>query len=261
MITVVTPTFNARRYVELHLKCMSIQSADFEHLIMDGLSTDGTLSIARQYESIYPLKIVSQKDRSMIDAVNKGFAQSKGDVMAWLSADDIYTPWALGTVQAVFKANPQIMWLTGIAAYHLEGMSIGMCRPIPQIFFQSLIKKGLYSSKHFGFLQLETIFWRKSLWEKAGGAEIFERYKYAADFHLWKAFADHAPLHTVCSVLGAFGYRKDQISNVFKDKYELECELAGKFRIPSKVRRAFNLLASILFHKRLVRPMEFEYKA
>ena len=260
MISVVTPVLNAARYIDLHLKCMSIQSADFEHIVMDGLSSDDSLGIVRRYEKVYPLRVFSQKDKSIDDAANKGFAQSKGDIMAWLSADDLYTPWALGTVEAVFKANPHIMWLTGIAAYHLEGRSIGMCRPIPQVYFRSLIQKGYYSSKYLGFLQLETIFWRKSLWEKAGGAEIFGRYKYAADFHLWKAFANHASLYTVCSVLGAFGYRKDQASNVNKEKYEIECGLEGKFRVPAKVRRAFNLFSSILAHKRLVRPLEFEYK-
>lgn len=260
MISVVTPTLNSERYIDLHMKCMSIQSANFEHVIMDGLSTDATLEIVKRYEKTYPVRYYSQKDKCMVDAVNQGFAKSKGDIMAWLSSDDLYTPWALGTVQAIFNANPHIMWLTGIPAYHLEGKSIGMCRPIPQIYFQWILKRGLYSSKYFGYLQLETIFWRKSLWEKAGGSQIFSTYTCAADFHLWKAFAKHAPLHTVCSVLGAFGYRNDQISKVMKSKYEAECGISGRGIISTKLRRAFNLLTSILFHGRVVRPREFDYK-
>ena len=87
-ISIVTPSFNQGNYIEDAIKSVLKQNyKNFEHIIIDNLSTDNTMEIVKKYKH---LKWISEKDEGQSDAINKGFKISSGDIMAWLNADDHY---------------------------------------------------------------------------------------------------------------------------------------------------------------------------
>ena len=87
-MTIITPALDAEATLRRCLDSAAAQSMAFEHILIDGASSDNTLSIAREYSHID--KIVSEPDGGIYDAVNKGLGMAKGDVVGILNADDCY---------------------------------------------------------------------------------------------------------------------------------------------------------------------------
>jgi glycosyltransferase involved in cell wall biosynthesis len=89
-ISIVTACYNSARTIADTLDSVIAQSyPDIEHVVVDGGSTDGTLdAVARHGERI--AKLISERDRGIYDALNKGIAASSGDVIAFLHSDDVY---------------------------------------------------------------------------------------------------------------------------------------------------------------------------
>jgi len=89
-ISIITVVFNAEQTIEDALKSVASQSyPDVEHIVIDGASTDNTLSIVQTYTK-HLAHIVSEPDRGIYDAMNKGIALASGDVIGLLNADDVY---------------------------------------------------------------------------------------------------------------------------------------------------------------------------
>ena len=91
-VSVITPSYNQAEYLPVCLRSVANQSyANVEHIILDGGSTDGTQAILEQFQqSDERLKFSSGPDGGQGDAVNKGFAQASGDIIAWINSDDYY---------------------------------------------------------------------------------------------------------------------------------------------------------------------------
>ena len=220
-ISIVTPCLNQVAYVEKTLQ--SIHGQDYphlEHVVMDGGSTDGSLEIIRRYAD--RLDWFSEADDGQYQAIAKGFAKTTGEVMAWLNSDDIYLPGALRVAGEIFRDFPDVEWITTRFPMGIDGNG-------------ALIKMNCFSgfSKHhflrgdflpacgweaMGFIQQESTFWRRSLWEKAGGC-FQERLNYAGDFELWKRFFEHAYLYGVDVPLGCFRRHETQKTSVAFQKY------------------------------------------
>lgn len=94
LVSIVTPALNSGEFLEETIQ--SVISQDYpniEYLVMDGGSTDGSLAILESYRG--RLRYISQPDKGTADAINRGFQQSRGEILAWLSADDCYLPGAV----------------------------------------------------------------------------------------------------------------------------------------------------------------------
>lgn len=93
-ISIVTATYNSAATVRNTIESVLGQSyGDFEHIIVDGLSKDDTVAICRSYEGRYGgrLRIISERDRGIYDAMNKGVRLATGDVVGILNSDDFYS--------------------------------------------------------------------------------------------------------------------------------------------------------------------------
>jgi glycosyltransferase involved in cell wall biosynthesis len=110
-ITVITPSYNAAATIEETLR--SVREQDYphvEHVVVDGGSTDGTVAILERAEAI---RYVSEPDRGLSHAMNKGVAMARGAIIGWLNADDLYLPGALQAIGEAFAARPEAEWATG----------------------------------------------------------------------------------------------------------------------------------------------------
>lgn len=209
-ITVVTPSFNQAGFIEQTLQSVLNQHyPNLEYYVVDGGSTDGTVEILRRYSERLT-GWVSESDDGQSSAINKGFARSQGDVMTWLNSDDQLAEDALWIAGEIFATQPKVAWLTGkLANMSADGRMTTVCDHDLSASF--LIRRGWHHAKMFGFLQQEGTFWRRELWDEAGGYVDTQRH-YSLDFELWKRFSQHAELVTVPTVLGKFRLQPGQKS-------------------------------------------------
>ena len=115
MISVITPVYNGERFIEACIKVVIEQNCpDVEHIIVDGGSADRTVEIIKQYTEKYPhIRWISEKDKGQSDAMNKGIAIAKGEILAILNVDDYYEPNVLNRVSELFKTLPNPSLLVG----------------------------------------------------------------------------------------------------------------------------------------------------
>lgn len=220
-ITVVTPNYNQERFIEQTI--LSVLNQDYsnlEYIIIDGGSTDASVSIIKKYEDKLHYW-VSAKDRGMYNAINKGFSMSSGEIMCWINSDDILTENSLNIVAEIFVNNSHIKWVQGLPTVIDENGDIIFQRE--QVF--SLFHFYLFNHENtFSFIQQESTFWSRGLWEEAGG-KLNEQYKIAADFDLWMRFFNIEKMYCTSIPLGAFRVRNGQKSSD-KETYLAEAKLS-----------------------------------
>ena len=203
-ISVVTPSYNQGRFLEDSIRSIVTQHyPEIEYIVMDGGSNDSSMDVIRQYEDRISYW-ASEPDGGQYDAINKGFAKTSGQIMAWLNSDDKYTPWAFEIVAEVFSIFPQIEWLTSAfpPIWDEFGRAV-RCRAR-----RGFSRRGFYRGEHLnssewyskGFIQQESTFWRRSLWDRAGGY-LDTSFGLAADFDLWARFYRHAELYEIATPL------------------------------------------------------------
>lgn len=111
-ISVITVCYNSASTLRDTLESVLKQNyPDIEHIIVDGKSTDGTIELIRQYETLYQgkLKWISEQDAGIYDAMNKGISLATGDVIGFLNADDYYQDnFVLRDITQVFEQNNTI---------------------------------------------------------------------------------------------------------------------------------------------------------
>lgn len=116
LISVVIPSFNKVKYIQSTLDSIINQSyRNFEVIIQDGGSTDGTLEIIKKYTKKSPslIKYTSKKDGGQLDAINKGVKKAKGEIITYINADDVYVNGAFESVAGHFKENQDALWFAG----------------------------------------------------------------------------------------------------------------------------------------------------
>jgi glycosyltransferase involved in cell wall biosynthesis len=195
-------------------------------VVIDGGSSDGSVEIIRRYADRLAFW-VSEPDQGQYDAINKGFARTTGDIMAWLNSDDKYTPWTLSVVADIFGAFPEIEWLTSVhpVSWNPSGQAVavdftgGFSRD-SFVRGANFPVKGSYGRR---WIQQESTFWRRSLWDRAG-ARLDDSLRMAADFELWARLYDHAELFGVQALLGGFRAHGAQKSVLYRDRYMAEAE-------------------------------------
>lgn len=121
--TVITPTLNIEKYITNCLQSVSFQSfKNFEHLIIDGNSSDGTLEILNKYKQNcnYDVRILSRAPEGISDAFNYGVKNAHGHYIIFLNGDDhFYSSRSLEAAHAVLLSNPKIQCLQGMAAIQI----------------------------------------------------------------------------------------------------------------------------------------------
>jgi glycosyltransferase involved in cell wall biosynthesis len=118
LITVVTPSYNQGRFIRETIGSVLTQDyPNIEYWVIDGGSTDATLSIVREYEGDRRFHWLSEPDRGQADAVNKGWRRAQGEFLGWLNSDDSYLPGALKAQALALIAHPEVGVVYGDAIF------------------------------------------------------------------------------------------------------------------------------------------------
>lgn len=253
-ISIVTSNFNGGKYLEQTiLSVLSQNYPNLEYIIIDGGSTDESISIVKKYENKLAYWI-SEPDNGLYDGLQKGFDRATGEIMAWLNSDDMYHPNALLTVAEIFNSFKQIQWLQGNPTFFDEKNRIIGCYGITR-----WSKYDFYAGR-YKWIQQESTFWRKDLWQEAG-RQMDLTLKYAGDMELWLRFFRHAKLYVTPALLGGYRFRsKDQLMLDHSNTYFLEAEEKLKMekisQIEAKITNRYKkllLLCKYLDKLRIVR--------
>ena len=119
LISVVTAVYNGEKFLEQAINSVLNQSYDnFELIVIDGGSTDGTLDIIKKYDKQINYW-VTEPDHGLYDALAKGFSFASGDIFSWLNSDDIFYPWAFEKVAETMRTG-ETQWITGIPTWIKE---------------------------------------------------------------------------------------------------------------------------------------------
>lgn len=198
-ISVVTPSYNQAQFIEETIQSVLAQNYEpFEHIVIDGGSTDGTIEILRRYPH---LKWVSEPDRGQSHALNKGLAMVTGDIIGWLNSDDLYEPAAFQTVAECFEGQPDL------------GMIYGYCRFIDQRKRTIRLVKPpdwdlhrLIAVQH-SYIPGPTVFFRREVYRELGGLD--EDLHYAMDYEYWIRIGREGRVHRIPEVLAAFRHHPE----------------------------------------------------
>lgn len=205
-ISIIMPSYNQAAYIRSAI--LSVLQQDYPNLelvVMDGGSTDGTVSVLQSFAK--RLRWVSQKDRGQADAINRGIRLTDGDIVGYLNSDDRLAPGSLWRVGIFFSQHPETLWLTGdYGIINSQGRRIS-----PEIWIYKYVQRSLASL----FPQLWPIilgvnnpiaqpstFWRRSAHVKVG--YFNQKYQYVLDYDFWLRLLEHQPPAVIGEVLSFF---------------------------------------------------------
>lgn len=219
-ISIVTPSFNQGEFLEECIDSILSQNyPNLEYIIMDGGSTDNSVEIIKKYEK-YLTYWRSGRDAGQYAAIDEGFKKTTGEIMAWLNSDDKYHHLAFYKVAYIFSKHRDIEWVTGRPTVLDKDANVyWIYEHLPTFCREKYLKK-IYRDP---FIQQESTFWRRSLWEKAGGM-LSSDLTYAGDLELWRRFFRVAQLYTVDTLVGGYRLHGNQKAALFMDKYAEEAE-------------------------------------
>lgn len=200
-LCLVTPCLNAEAYLEQTLRSV-IEQPGFErvdYIVMDGGSTDGTLQILERHKARFHF-FRSTPDGGLYHAVEEGFRNSDAEIMGWINSDDMLCPWTLRLVLRIFDQLPEVSFITSRFPLVMDKEGVPYrADQLPGVTRADFLAGLTLPEKDraaLNFISQESTFWRRSLWEQAGGG-FDQRLKLACDFELWSRFLELTDLHVV----------------------------------------------------------------
>lgn len=196
-VSIITPTLNRVGYLKESVESVVQQGyADLEHIVVDGASTDGTVELLKSLSAQYGnrLRWISQPDRGISEAVNRGFQMASGEILGWIGSDDRLAPDAVARVVGYFSDHHSAQWLYGGYAEIDAGGS-----------FRRFKLAQPYDHKRFvrsGYICGPSVFVRAALARQVG--PIREDLKYAMDFDWCLRMAAITHPHCLDAVLSYF---------------------------------------------------------
>jgi 2-polyprenyl-3-methyl-5-hydroxy-6-metoxy-1,4-benzoquinol methylase/GT2 family glycosyltransferase len=209
-ISVVMVSYNQGEFLEEGILSVLNQSyPNLEILVVDAVSTDGSLDILERYRDRLDLLLI-EKDHGQSDGLNKGFDRATGDIVTWVNSDDLLEPGSLFRVAQAFTDYKVDMVVGGCRQIgvtrattllnHHTRLPLGRVVPLP---LDKLLDFHNYWQTGAFFFQPE-VFFSRDLWKRSGGALRLDL-NYVLDYDLWVRMAAagakcvHIPDYLACS--------------------------------------------------------------
>jgi glycosyltransferase involved in cell wall biosynthesis len=176
LVSIIIPSFNQAAFLEDTLRSVFAQDyPNFEVLLVDGGSTDGSLEIIRRHQERFAWW-VSEKDKGHADALNKGFSHARGEILAWLNSDDTYYPGAITDAVSVLQADPEVgMVYADADLTDSDGKIIGRFAS-RQTSYRALLRGSVH-------IPQATTFFRAEIWRQVGPLSL--TLFFAFDYDMW----------------------------------------------------------------------------
>jgi glycosyltransferase involved in cell wall biosynthesis len=224
-ISIVTPSFNQRPFLEQTLASVLGQQGDFDlqHHVFDANSSDGTVELLQSITDPR-LQWRSQRDEGQADAINQAVAFTTGDVIGWLNSDDLYKPAALAAVAAAFS-DPSVQWVVGRCEIIDE-----QNRPIRQSIMRYKNRwLDRYTYRRLlveNFIAQPAVFWRRDFGQRVGPLDA--SLHYTMDYDLWLRMGKLSPPKILPQTLSQFRLHKQSKSGAvnreqFDEGYRVAC--------------------------------------
>jgi glycosyltransferase involved in cell wall biosynthesis len=187
LVSIVTPSFNQARFLEQSLRSVLDQGyPNLEYIVVDGGSTDGSLEILRRYEARFA-RWSSEADRGQADAINKGLALARGEIVAWLNSDDALLPGAIAEAVATLEREP------ALGMVYADGIMVDAeLRLLDRHTYRQVDVIDLLS---FEVILQPTVFMRREAVERVGALD--PSYHLILDHELWVRLAARYPVRHV----------------------------------------------------------------
>ena len=235
-ISIVTPSFNQGGFIERTLlSVIDQQYPALEYFVQDGNSKDKTVEVLQAYQDQLS-GWASEKDSGQSQAINRGFAKTSGEIMAWLNSDDLLLPGSLQTVADYFNRHPDVDVVYGNRLM-IDGDDQEIGRWIMPGHDSNVLS-------WVDYVPQETLFWRRRLWDKVGG-HIDESFCFAMDWDLLVRFREAgAKFAHIPQFLGAFRVHSEQKTSAaintigFQEMDRIRQRLLGRIPSHPEIRRA-----------------------
>ena len=196
LISIVTPSYNQAAFIRETLQSLVDQDyGNLEVIIQDGGSTDGAVEIAREFVDSYPhiFCLYVEKDDGQADALNRGFARARGEILGFLNSDDTLYPKCLHRVAEEIAPESGRLIVMGRCLFTGEDSPyVGVEHPAEYVsHFDHLAiwKRG------FNSIPQPSVFWHRQVWSECGGFDANEQH--ALDYDLFCRFSQRYTFHRV----------------------------------------------------------------
>lgn len=215
LVSIVTPVRNRARFVAQAIDSVLAQThANVEHIIVDAVSTDGTLEIIREYAAREPERVqfLSEPDGGACDAWNKGWTLARGSIFGWLGADDLLERDAVERVVRFFRDTPQAHFVYGeCRIIDADGRVIGR-------YATTDYDREEYVNAANGIAAMAA-FYTRHLVETVGGLDTSIN---LCDCDYWIRAAEKFRLYRIPDVLASFRYHDASVTRNLQGSVYLE---------------------------------------
>lgn len=226
-ISIVTCTFNSEKYLKETIRSVECQTyKNFEHIFVDGYSSDGTIKILEEYKKRNPdkVRIFFQKPSGISNAMNYGTLKSKGKIINHLHSDDCYfNSNVLYRVNASFVNDRGLDWIYGNCVYIDSKGKVTRKIRSPDFSYDLL--------KRMNYIPHPSVFIKKEVFKKFGG---YGKYYQAMDYDMWIRIGNDTKVKKIDSYLTKFRVHEDSVSE--KNMMRL---LGEDYKIRSMIKRSW----------------------
>ena len=188
LVSIVTPSYNQGKFIRATIESVLTQDyPNIEYWVIDGGSTDETISILKEYEHDQRFHWVSEPDQGQSDAINKGLSRCRGEIFSWLNSDDCLLPKALHRVATAWNVAQQPLIIYGLARLiDHNGHDLGYCPSQSRsVNLDKLLWCKSQPMQPATFIPTDYV-------RRIGGVNI--SFHYAMDFDLWIRLVEHLPI-------------------------------------------------------------------
>lgn len=238
-ISVLTPSYKSGKYLKTSIESVLNQTyKNWEHIIVDGGSTDDTLTILKSYPHLI---WISEPDKGQSDAMNKAFRMSTGDLIVYLNADDYFYEDAFQVIVDTFIKNIKVDMVVGNLYVDRDGVLTPNTNAT--ISWEDLsIIRGRFPLNPVSYC------YKRKVQEKIGDFPLKEHFTMDYWF-LLRAFYFFKPVK-IENFLGCFLFDGNNKTSIIVDGFSIQVPHALKFTLRYTPQRIFHVSSKLLMHNR-----------